>query len=66
MDLGLKDAGHMRELSRSLACPAPIVDIAHAHLLSAKAKGRGHLDWGAVGLSVRDAGGLPDNSSSAS
>lgn len=62
VDLALKDVGHMRSLAADCACPAPLADMAFAHLLHAKAKWGGELDWGAVHLAVRDAAGLPSNS----
>ncbi|GAB4824166.1 hypothetical protein N2152v2_011212 [Parachlorella kessleri] len=61
VELALKDAGHMRQLARDVACPLPIVDVAYNHLLTAKAKFGGDLDWGALALSVRDAAGLEPN-----
>ncbi|PSC76612.1 3-hydroxyisobutyrate dehydrogenase family isoform B [Micractinium conductrix] len=62
VDLALKDVGHMRTLARDSACPLPLADTAFNHLLSAKAKHGGTLDWGAIHLAVRDAAGLPPNS----
>jgi 3-hydroxyisobutyrate dehydrogenase-like beta-hydroxyacid dehydrogenase len=61
VDLGVKDVSHIQALSREVACPMPMADLAMSHLLSAKAKYGGHLDWGAMGLAVRDAAGLPMN-----
>ena len=61
VELGLKDVGHMRTLGRELSCPVPLADLAHNHLLTAKARHGAHLDWGALALAVRDAAGLPPN-----
>jgi 3-hydroxyisobutyrate dehydrogenase-like beta-hydroxyacid dehydrogenase len=61
VDLALKDVGHMRTLAQQSCCPAPLVDQAFNHLLSAKARHGGELDWGAIYLAVRDMAGLPPN-----
>ena len=51
----------MQALSREVSCPLPVVDVAMGHLLSAKARHGGNLDWGAIGLAARDAAGLVSN-----
>lgn len=56
----------MRTLARDSTCPLPLADQAFSHLLSAKAKHGGDLDWGAIHLAVRDAAGLPPNTKPAS
>lgn len=61
MDLALKDVGHMRTLAANSVCPLPLADMAFNHLLQAKAKHGGAVDWGAISLAVRDAAGLPPN-----
>jgi 3-hydroxyisobutyrate dehydrogenase-like beta-hydroxyacid dehydrogenase len=61
VDLALKDVGHMRQLAADTSCPLPLADLAFNHLLAARAKHGGKLDWGAVHLAVRDAAGLPPN-----
>ena len=61
VDLALKDTAHMRTLGRDATCPNPLADLAFNHLLTAKAKHGGQLDWGAIYLAVRDAAGLPPN-----
>lgn len=61
VDLGVKDVSHVQSLAREVACPMPVADLAMNHLLSAKARYGGHLDWGAMGLAVRDAAGLSSN-----
>ena len=63
VDLALKDVGHMRQLARDSVCPLPLADMAFGHLLAAKAKHGGELDWGAINLAVRDVAGLPPNTS---
>ena len=59
--MALKDVGHARSLARDTVCPLPLADMAFSHLLAAKAKHGGRLDWGAIHLAVRDAAGLPPN-----
>ncbi|KAL4444956.1 hypothetical protein ABPG77_004006 [Micractinium sp. CCAP 211/92] len=61
VDLALKDVGHMRALAQETTCPLPLADTAFNHLLQAKAKHGGQLDWGAINLAVRDTAGLPAN-----
>lgn len=61
VDLALKDVGHVRTLGTEVGCPVPVADLAHNHLVTAKAKWGGEMDWGAIALSVRDAAGLPSN-----
>lgn len=61
LDLGVKDVAHIQSLAREVECPMPVADLAMNHLLSAKARYGGHLDWGAIGLAVRDAAGLQSN-----
>lgn len=59
VNLGLKDVSHIQTFAREVACPCPIVDLANNHLLTAQAKFGGDLDWGAIGLAVKDAAGIP-------
>lgn len=61
LDLAIKDVSHMQALAREVACPLPIADVAMGHLLSAKARHGGNLDFGAIGLAAREAAGLPSN-----
>jgi 3-hydroxyisobutyrate dehydrogenase-like beta-hydroxyacid dehydrogenase len=61
VDLGVKDVSHVQSFAREVACPMPVADLAMNHLLSAKARYGGHLDWGAIGLAVREAAGLSSN-----
>jgi len=42
---GIKDASHIRRLAESVNTPVPIIDIAHQHLVTAKASGGGAMDW---------------------
>lgn len=51
----------MRQLAESARAPLPLADLAFNNLLSAAAQGHGRRDWGAIGLAVRAAAGLPAN-----
>jgi hypothetical protein len=58
VELGLKDVGHMRDLAAQVNAPLPLADLAFNHLLAARANGQGHLDWGAIALSIRREAGV--------
>lgn len=58
-DLGLKDLGHVRTLSRETYCPVPTTDTAFASLLAARAQFGPDVDWSAIVMAVRAAAGLP-------
>jgi len=68
IDGGIKDANHIRRLTGDFNSPMPIIDLAHQHLLTARA---GHvaqtllgkakfkvLDWSALIAGVRVSAGL--------
>jgi len=61
--LGLKDVGLMRKLADQAAAPLPLADLAYGHLLSALARGRGDLDWGALVTVIRELAGLEPGTS---
>ncbi|KAF8336454.1 NAD(P)-binding protein [Cantharellus anzutake] len=66
---GLKDAGHIRRLGFENNSPMPTIDIAHQHLLTARALHTSNesaskspfevLDWSALVAGARVAAGLP-------
>lgn len=68
MDGGIKDANHMRRLANDLNAPAPMIDIAHQHMLTTRAlheaqKAAGTskydvVDWSALIAGSRAAAGL--------
>ncbi|KAK2461459.1 hypothetical protein APHAL10511_005922 [Amanita phalloides] len=68
IDGGIKDASHIRKLTEEHNSPMPVVDIAHQHLLAAralyqndKAKGKAKfetLDWSGLVAGTRVAAGL--------
>ena len=59
LELGMKDLRLVRAVAEAAALPMPLADLLHARLLSALAKGRGHLDWSAIELASSEDGGLP-------
>ncbi|KAF9270678.1 NAD(P)-binding protein [Marasmius fiardii PR-910] len=68
IDGGIKDASHIRRLTAELNAPMPVIDIAHQHLITARAintaqKEQGHpafetLDWSSIAAGSRVAAGL--------
>ncbi|RDB28753.1 putative oxidoreductase YfjR [Hypsizygus marmoreus] len=68
IDGGIKDASHIRKLTAELNSPMPAIDIAHQHLLTARAIHQGHkqegtakfetLDWSGIIAGTRVAAGL--------
>lgn len=61
LDGGIKDASHIRRLGASVDCPLPIVDVAHQHLIAARANAPPgqKLDWSSLVAGQRLASGLP-------
>ncbi|KZT08781.1 uncharacterized protein LAESUDRAFT_742425 [Laetiporus sulphureus 93-53] len=55
---GLKDANHIRHLVTDLNSPMPVVDAAHAHLLTARAIHEGQKQRGEAAFEVLDWSGL--------
>ncbi|KAG6830893.1 hypothetical protein H0H92_014044 [Tricholoma furcatifolium] len=68
IDNGIKDASHIRRLTADVDSPMPVIDVAHQHLLTARAlhqaKKRGGkvefetLDWSGIVAGTRVAAGL--------
>ncbi|CED83286.1 related to 2-hydroxy-3-oxopropionate reductase [Phaffia rhodozyma] len=56
---GIKDAGHIRRLAEEHNVPMPTIDLAHQHLIAARANGGGNLDWCGLVGGTRIAAGLP-------
>lgn len=55
---GITDARHIRQLAESHNVPMPVMDVAHQHMLSARAHGGDELDWTALVGGQRIAAGL--------
>ena len=58
LELGLKDVNLVRETAKAVDAPMPFLSSLIDNFTSAKAKGRGHLDWSALGLTVAENGGI--------
>ncbi|KAG6868487.1 hypothetical protein C0993_002025 [Termitomyces sp. T159_Od127] len=68
IDGGIKDASHIRRLTAELNSPMPAIDVAHQHLLTARAIHQGMkqegkavyetLDWSGIVAGTRVAAGL--------
>jgi hypothetical protein len=56
---GIKDASHIRRLAEESSVPMPIIDVAHQHLITARANGGDQLDWSSLVGGQRIAAGLP-------
>ncbi|ORY26073.1 6-phosphogluconate dehydrogenase [Naematelia encephala] len=55
---GITDASHIRQLAEAHNVPMPVIDVAHQHMLSARAHGGGSMDWTALVGGQRIAAGL--------
>jgi 3-hydroxyisobutyrate dehydrogenase-like beta-hydroxyacid dehydrogenase len=61
LPLGLKDVTLAQRLGTETLTPLPLAGLVRDRLLSARAKGRDHLDWAALALGAsEDAGMSPD------
>ena len=56
--LGLKDVKLVQALAEQSGTPMPFASVVRDRLLSAVAKGRGEMDWTALGLNVSEDAGL--------
>lgn len=58
LDLGLKDVDHANDLAKKVKSPMPFASVLHDRFVAAQAKGRGKMDWSAIGLSVSEDAGI--------
>lgn len=56
--LGLKDISLVLDTAKASEVPMPVASLLQQRMLSAVAKGRGHLDWSAIALLVSEDAGL--------
>jgi 3-hydroxyisobutyrate dehydrogenase-like beta-hydroxyacid dehydrogenase len=56
--LGLKDVRLVQQIAEQSHTPMPFASVVHDRLISAIAKGRGDMDWTAIGLNVSEDAGL--------
>lgn len=50
---------HIRRLADECSVPMPIIDVAHQHLITARANGGDQLDWSSMVAGQRMSAGLP-------
>ncbi|KAL1410309.1 hypothetical protein Q8F55_004315 [Vanrija albida] len=55
---GLTDSKHIRQLADTYNVPMPTMDVAHQHMITARAQGGEHMDWTALVAGQRIAAGL--------
>ena len=58
LDLGLKDVTLALDVAHKVKAPMPFGSVLHDRFLGASARGRGKMDWSAIGLSVSEDAGL--------
>jgi 3-hydroxyisobutyrate dehydrogenase-like beta-hydroxyacid dehydrogenase len=56
--LGLKDMRLVQQIADASHTPMPFANVVHDRMVSAVAKGRGEMDWTALGLNVSEDAGL--------
>ncbi|KAK4050930.1 hypothetical protein OIO90_004906 [Microbotryomycetes sp. JL221] len=55
---GLKDAKHLQQLASNVNATVPVIDVAHRHLITARALGFQNKDWSVLVAGPRQAAGL--------
>jgi 3-hydroxyisobutyrate dehydrogenase-like beta-hydroxyacid dehydrogenase len=58
LDLGLKDVTLVSQAAREADTPMPFLSVLLDRFTSAKARGRGQMDWSAIGMSVGEDAGI--------
>ena len=58
LELGLKDVTLVLDTAHKSGAPMPFGSVLHDRLLSSLARGRGHLDWSAMGLAISEDAGI--------
>jgi len=58
LELGLKDVTLVLDTAHKSGVPMPVGSVLHDRYLQSLARGRGELDWSAIGLSVAEDAGL--------
>jgi 3-hydroxyisobutyrate dehydrogenase-like beta-hydroxyacid dehydrogenase len=62
LPLGLKDIRLVLAAADAAGVPMPAASLLHDHLLAALARGKGDLDWSALGALIAEDAGLPSSS----
>ncbi len=57
LELGLKDVALVCDTAHKSGVPMPFASTLHDRLLAAQSRGRGELDWSAIGLSISEDAG---------
>jgi hypothetical protein len=58
LELGLKDVTLVSQAAREADTPMPFLSVLLDRFTSAKAKGRGQMDWSAIGMNVSEDAGI--------
>ena len=58
LELGLKDVRLACDVARQVEAPMPFASVLHDRFLASTARGRGQMDWSAIGLSVSEEAGV--------
>lgn len=59
LDLGHKDVSLVQRAGRDVGVPMPVASLLQDRYLAALSRGRGDLDWSALGLSATEEAGIP-------
>ena len=58
LELGLKDVSLALDVAHKVHSPMPFASVLHDRFLAALARGRGEMDWSAIGLSASEEAGV--------
>lgn len=58
LELGLKDVSLVSQAARDSDVPMPVLSVLLDRFVSARARGRGDLDWSAAGLGAAEDAGI--------
>ena len=58
LELGLKDVTLALDVAHKVGAPMPFASTLHDRFLGSVARGRGQMDWSAIGLSVSEDAGV--------
>ena len=58
LELGLKDVTLALDVAHKVGAPMPFASTLHDRFLGSLAKGRGQMDWSAIGLAVSEEAGV--------
>lgn len=58
LELGLKDVTLVSQAAREADTPMPFLSVLLDRFTSAKARGRGQMDWSAIGMNIGEDAGI--------